>query len=120
MICPDGNEIFVFTCRDSQVLSITWTIHPTYGTFSDSDKMQFFAIDDTGKPYVRLPFTGMLIGIFNKSNTQPVADLVSILNFTVFNKNISDRTVVMCTTEQRNTSLLRSQITLTIAGVVYI
>ena len=109
VICPDSNETFVFTCRDSQVFYITWSVHPAYGRFSEKDRMLFAAIDDNriGKPDRRPPFTGILIGIFNISNTpsnQPVADLVSAL--TVFNKNISDRTVVTCTTLQRNTSSL--------------
>ena len=85
--------------------------------------MLFAAIDDNriGKPDRRPPFTGILIGILNISNplsNQPVADLVSTL--TVFNKNISDRTVVTCTTLHRNGSTPKSQITLIIAGVVYV
>ena len=121
VICPDSNETFVFTCRDSQVFYITWSVRPDYGIFSERDRMLFAVIDGTGRTDRRPPFTGILIGVFNISNTpsnQPIADLVSTL--TVFNKNISDRTVVTCTTLQRNTSMLRSQITLIIAGVVHV
>ena len=121
VICPDSNETFVFTCRDSQVFYLSWSVRPGYGIFSEKDRMLFAVIDGTGRTERRPPFTGMLIGVFNISNTpsnQPIADLVSTL--TVFNKNISDRTVVTCTTLQRNTSMLRSQITFIIAGVVYV
>lgn len=119
MICP-GDETFVFTCRDSQVFSLTWSVQPDYEMFSDRDVIKYTPRDDVnGKKDERPPFAAILVGVLNTSNTtlnHPAADLVSTL--TVSTEEILNGTVITCTTRQKHDfSRLRSSITFIHAGV---
>ena len=119
MICP-GNETFVFTCRGSQVFSLSWSVQPDYEIFTSKDVIKYTSRDDvTGVKDKRPPFTGLLVDVFNKSNTtsnHPVADLVSTL--TVSTEGILNGTMITCTTLQKHTFLqLRSSIAFIRAGI---
>ena len=105
VICPGRNETFVFTCRDSQVFYLSWTVQPEYDRFSDTDEIIYLAKDEDmiGKNRSRGHglFIAVLVSIFNIANVTnsslPVADLVSTL--TVSTNGILNGTTITCSTD---------------------
>ena len=105
VICPGRNQVFVFTCRDSQVSYLTWAVQPEYYRFSDTDVIEYSAKDEylIGENRSRGHglFVGVLVSIFNISNVTnsslPVANLVSTL--TVSTDGILNGTTLTCTTD---------------------
>lgn len=127
IICPGSNETLVFTCRDSQVFYISWSVWPTHVRFSEEDRITYYPTATNVTEYredIRGPFTGELVGISNISNstnlnsstTSKVADMVSTL--AISSKGILKKTNISCITWQElDQSELRMSITLILAGI---
>ena len=118
IICPGNNETLVFTCRDSQVFYLSWSVQPNYERFTEKDRITFTPGSEVMREDNRGPFTGKLVGIFNVSNTTTgrVADMVSTL--TISSRGLLNGTNISCITwQETDDSELDMSITLILAGI---
>ena len=116
-VCPGNNETLVFTCRESQVLYLTWSFQPNY-TRDPRNRFTYSPATTIGKEFVSGPFTTILVDTFNVSNsTSPkVSDMVSTVE--VSTKRLLNETTITCITRQNiHQSELNMSITLILAGI---
>ena len=117
IICPGNNETLDFTCRDSQVLYLSWSFQPNY-TRDPRDRFTYSPATNIGRKFVHSLFTAILVDVSNVSNsTSPtLADMVSTLTVSI--DGLLNNTIISCITRQ---NILQSEqnmsITLILAGI---
>ena len=121
IICPGNNETLVFTCRDSQVLYLTWSLRLNYTRDSGKDTRLIYTPARTiGTEYMTGPFTANLVDVYNVSNstTPTMADMVSTLTVSTKRQLNETNLTFSCITRQRiDQSELSMSIPLLFAGI---
>ena len=112
-VCTRDNENLTFTCKDSQVQFLQWTMEPDF--LNHNNIILFTFNSKTGTEQAHVNYTAILTNNTNGNITLGIANLISTL--TVSASTICDETVIICETSSAGI-IRKSSIELTTAGTV--